>query len=98
MRRLRGGEYMEVMVDDIKNSLRIDVTDDDDMIQHYIDTAHDYVTNAVNPDSLDQLKQENRYWFAVSLLAQFQYQNRAETDMKDTPYQVRSLIQQLRGL
>ncbi|WP_143443124.1 head-tail connector protein, partial [Lactiplantibacillus plantarum] len=38
-----------------------------------------------------------QYDFAVSLLTQFWYQNRV-TDMTKTPYQVVSMIQQLRGL
>ena len=86
---------MAVTVDDLKNSLRIEITDDDRMLQTYIDTAEDYVTNAVNANvNLTQYKQ---FDFAVSLLAQFWYLNR-DTDMAKTPYQVVSMIEQLRGL
>lgn len=81
--------------DDIKTSLRIDVSDDDTMIQQYIDNAENYVQNAVNPSA--DLSTYPQYKFAVSLLTQFWYQNRA-TDMVKTPYQVVSMIQQLRGL
>ncbi|MDN7145341.1 head-tail connector protein [Liquorilactobacillus mali] len=81
---------------DIKASLRIEVSDDDDMIQQYIDSASNYIQTAVSATE-EQLEEYNQYWFAVSLLTQFWYQNRA-TDMKNTPYQVVSMIQQLRGL
>ena len=86
---------MAVTVDDLKNSLRIEITDDDNMIQTYIDTAKDYVQNAVNSNV--DLTQYKQFDFAVSLLAQFWYLNR-DTDMVKTPYQVVSMIEQLRGL
>ena len=86
---------MAVTVDDLKNSLRIEITDDDRMLQTYIDTAEDYVTNAVNSNV--DLTSYKQFDFAVSLLAQFWYLNR-DTDMTKTPYQVVSMIEQLRGL
>ena len=86
---------MAVTVDDLKNSLRIEITDDDKMLQTYIDTAKDYVTNAV--DKNVDFTGYNQFDFAVSLLAQFWYLNR-DVDMTKTPYQVVSMIEQLRGL
>ena len=86
---------MAVTVDDIKLSLRIDVTEDDKMIKNYLDAAEDYVQTAVSKS--EDLTMYKQYDFAVSLLAQFWYQNRI-TDMTKTPYQVVSMIQQLRGL
>ena len=87
----------EVSVDTIKDALRIDGNDDDELIQGYIDTAEEYVANAVI-DGLasETLISSSKYRLAVIILVQFWYSNRA-TDMKQTPYQVRSLIQQLRG-
>lgn len=87
----------EISIDTIKDALRIDGNDDDDLIQGYIDTAEEYVANAVidNPAS-EPLTSSRKYRLAVIILVQFWYSNRA-TDMKQTPYQVRSLIQQLRG-
>ncbi|WP_149315518.1 head-tail connector protein [Lentilactobacillus buchneri] len=89
---------MAVTVNDIKNSLRIDVTNDDDMIQTYINTAIDYVINAVDSSkrAIDFARYE-QFDFAVSLLTQFWYSNR-NIDMQNTPYQVVSMIQQLRGI
>ncbi len=87
---------MTITPADIKASLRIDVSDDDTMIQQYIDSAANYIQTAVSATE-EQLNDYNQYWFAVSLLTQFWYQNRA-IDMKNTPYQVVSMIQQLRGV
>lgn len=86
---------MAVTVDDIKLSLRIDVTEDDLMIKSYLDAAEDYVQMAVSKN--EDVSMYKQYDFAVSLLTQFWYQNRV-TDMTKTPYQVVSMIQQLRGL
>ncbi|AGO08627.1 head-tail connector protein [Lactiplantibacillus plantarum] len=86
---------MAVTVDDIKLSLRIDVTEDDPMIKSYLDAAEDYVQMAVSTN--EDVSMYKQYDFAVSLLTQFWYQNRV-TDMTKTPYQVVSMIQQLRGL
>lgn len=88
----------QITPQDIKNSLRIEVTDDDEMIQQYIATAENYVQNAVSSAiTIDDLYTHQQFKFAVSLLTQFWYQNR-DIDMQNTPYQVRSMIQQLRGI
>ena len=87
----------EVSVDTIKDALRIDGNDDDTLIQGYIDTGKEYVANAIiGGQPSDQLSKSRKYRLAVIILVQFWYSNRA-TDIKQTPYQVRSLIQQLRG-
>ena len=87
----------EVSVDTIKDALRIDGNDDDVLIQGYIGTAKEYVANAViDGPASEPLTSSFKYRLAVIILVQFWYSNRA-TDMKQTPYQVRSLIQQLRG-
>ena len=87
----------EISVDTIKDALRIDGNDDDTLIEGYIDTAKEYVANAViDGPASEHLTSSRKYRLAVIILVQFWYSNRA-TDMKQTPYQVRSLIQQLRG-
>lgn len=88
----------QITPQDIKKSLRIEVTDDDEMIQQYITTAENYVQNAISSVvNIDDLYAHQQFKFAVSLLTQFWYQNR-DIDMQNTPYQVRSMIQQLRGI
>lgn len=89
--------FLSVTVQDIERSLRIDLTDDGALIQTYIDTAVAYIQNAVDSThTVEQLETYPQFNFAVSLLVQFWYSNR-DTDMKETPYQVVSMIQQLRG-
>lgn len=88
---------MAVTADSIKQSLRIDLSDDDTIIQTYIDTAVAYIQNAVDStQTVGQLEAYPQFDFAVSLLVQFWYSNR-DTDMKETPYQVVSMLQQLRS-
>lgn len=87
----------EISVDTIKDALRIDGNEDDVLIQSYINTAKNYVASAiVDSQPNDELTKNTKYRLAVIILVQFWYSNRT-TDMKKTPYQVRSLIQQLRG-
>ena len=87
----------EISVDTIKDALRIDGNDDDTLIQGYIGTAKDYVSNSVvDGEPPKELTDNRKYHLAVIILVQFWYTNRT-IDMKQTPYQVRSLIQQLRG-
>ena len=79
----------EVSVDIIKDALRIDGNDDDTLIEGYIDTAKEYVANAViDGPASEPLTNNRKYRLAVIILVQFWYSNRA-TDMKQTPYQVR---------
>lgn len=87
-----------INLETIKNALRIDGTQDDALLQGYISAAKDYVANAItdSDEESEQLQSETKYKLAVILLVQFWYSNRT-TDMKRTPYQVLSLIQQLRG-
>lgn len=90
-------DQLTISVDAIKDALRIDGDQDNTLIQGYIDTAKEYVANAVlSGDDAGLLATDSKYKLAVLLLVQFWYSNRA-TDMKQTPYQVLSLIQQLRG-
>lgn len=85
---------MGVTVDDIKKALCIDINDDDEIIQSYIDNAIEYVKTAVSETA--DLTQFKQFDYAVTLLAQFWYLNR-DIDMKTQPYQVVSLIQQLKA-
>lgn len=87
-----------ITVGTIKDALRIDGDEDDTLIEGYINAAKDYVANAItnSDEETTQLQGETKYKLAVILLVQFWYSNRT-TDMKQTPYQVLSLIQQLRG-
>lgn len=82
-------------VDNFKQALVIDTDEDNKLIENYLMTAKDYINGAVG-DDVEGFQQDQRYKFAVQMLAQFWYQNRG-IDMQNTPYQVVSMIQQLRG-
>lgn len=94
----QNNDSITITVDAIKDALRIDGDEDDTLIEGYINAAKDYVANAItnSDEETTQLQGETKYKLAVILLVQFWYSNRT-TDMKQTPYQVLSLIQQLRG-
>lgn len=82
-------------IDNFKQALYLDGNDEDGLIKDYLSNAKQYVQNAVSVDA--DLTKYYQYDFAVQMLAQFWYQNRG-SDMQQTPYQVVSMIQQLRGL
>lgn len=84
-----------VTVEDLKNSLRIDNTEDDKLIQTFINSAEGYIKNAVGKQA-DGLESDDRYTVAVIFLAGMYYENRAETEVK-IPYQIRSIIGQLQA-
>ena len=82
----------------LKLSLRIEQDDtlDDGLLRDCLKSAKAYVQNAVD-EEVDLTKYQQYTW-ATMMLAQFYYNNRGSVDMKRTPYQVLSMIQQLRGL
>ena len=82
-------------VDNFKQALYLAGEEEDQLIKDYLKNAKAYVQNAVSPT--EDLTKYDQYTFAVQMLAQFWYQNRG-IDMTNTPYQVLSMIQQLRGL
>lgn len=87
-----------VTVEGVKNSLRIDHTMDDSMLEQMIATAESYIIHAVD----SQLKKEDyeayqQFDWAVSLLVQHWYVNRQISNAEHIPFIVTSLIQQLRG-
>lgn len=89
-----------ITVEAIKTSLRINLADDDAMIQRYINTAESYVANAVNGNiDMATYRADDRFNTAVALLTEFLYQSRGitGTEAQQPPYEVRSMINQMRG-
>lgn len=85
---------MSVSVDDVKQALCVEINDDDSIIQDYIMSAEAYIQDAVSPTA--DLSEYQQFDFAVAMLAQFWYLNR-DVAMQKQPYQVTSMIQQLRS-
>lgn len=87
-----------VTVESVKNSLRIDHSLDDEMLEQIIATAENYIICAVDSHlSEDDFKAYKQFDWAVSLLSQHWYINRQMSSVDAVPVTVLSLIQQLRG-
>lgn len=83
------------LLNELKNSLHIplNVSDDDQLLTHYIYSAKAYLNNACNAD----MSSDDRYKFIVIELATLYYQNRGVlTTVKDFPYSLRCVINQLK--
>ncbi|OTO45764.1 head-tail connector protein [Enterococcus faecium] len=88
-----------VQVSDLKTSMRIDHTMDDDFIQQLLDTATQYIISAIDSRAeTDVMATYEQFDLAVSLLTQHWYLNRQEASSERMPVTVQALIQQMRGL
>lgn len=90
-----------ITVQEMQNSLRLDGDIDADLIQRYINTAENYVKNAVDSTvDLSVYRTIDEFNSAVALLTEFYYQTRAEaTDTPSRrPYEVTAIIGQLKGM
>lgn len=81
-------------IENFKLAMRIDIDDDDEYISGLLLTAKQYIQSAVSENS--DLTDRQQFKFAVQVLAQFWYTKR-DIDLVTMPYQVISMIQQLRG-
>ena len=83
------------LLNELKNSLHIplNVSDDDQLLTDYINSAKAYLNNACNND----MSNDDRFKFIVVELATLYYQNRGVlTTVKDFPYSLRVLINQIK--
>ncbi|WP_063507782.1 head-tail connector protein [Lactobacillus acetotolerans] len=83
------------LLNELKNSLHIplDVTDDDQLLTDYLNSAKAYLNNACN----NYMSSDDRYKFIIVELATLYYQNRGVlTTVKDFPYSLRCVINQLK--
>ncbi|MCF1614126.1 head-tail connector protein [Tetragenococcus koreensis] len=87
-----------VEIDDVKNSLRVDHSLDDKLLEQLIATAESYVVHAVDSQlGKQEYEKYKQFDWAVSLLVQHWYINQQISDVEHIPFTVTSLIQQLRG-
>lgn len=85
-------------LDVLKNSLRIplDLKDDDTLLQSYIDGATEYLKSTLDEDDMTRLDSK-RAQVVINALAELMYQNRGDdTVVKDFPFALRALINQLK--
>lgn len=95
------GDQMAVTADLIRQSLNLESTEGDEWFALYIPAAQEFVKDAIDSSaSLDDLESYPQFDIATALLIEFQYMTRGDPKNSQTeiPYQVVSMIQQLRGL
>lgn len=83
------------LLNELKNSLHVpsNVSDDDQLLTDYLNSAKVYLSNACNND----MSSDDRFKFIVIELATLYYQNRGVlTSVKDFPYSLRCVINQLK--
>lgn len=88
-------------LDTLKNSLRIpsDLTDDDKLLQSYLDGATEYLRSTLDSDEDVEAKiNSKRAKVVINALAEIMYQSRGDnsTVQKDFPFTLRALINQLK--
>lgn len=92
---------MAVTADLIRQSLNLESTEGQSWFDLYIPAAQEFVKDAIDSSaSLDDLEIYPQFDIATALLIEFQYMTRGDPKNSQTeiPYQVVSMIQQLRGL
>lgn len=90
-----------ITVKEMQNSLRLDGDIDADLIQRYINTAENYVKNAVDSTvDLSVYRNIDEFNSAVALLTEFYYQTRGEATNSPSkrPFEVTAIIEQLKGM
>lgn len=81
------------LLNELKNSLHIPVSDDDQLLTDYLNSAKAYLNNACNND----MSSDDRFKFIIVELATLYYQNRGVlSSVKDFPYSLRCVINQLK--
>ena len=86
-----------VTVEKLKSYLRIDISDEDDLLENFLKTARAYLTGAVTNFEENYLASEefaSKADFLQMVLAAEYYQNRSNDD-HNLSYTIRSLITQL---
>ena len=88
----------KTQLDVLKNSLRVplDVTDDDTLLQSYLDSATEYLASTLDDENMTRLDSK-RAKVIINEIATLLYQNRGdETVVKDFPFSLRALLNQLK--
>lgn len=87
-------------LDTLKNSLRIpgDLTDDDKLLQSYLDSATEYLRSTIDSDEDVEVKlNSKRAQVVINALAELMYENRgSDKTTQGFPYTLQVLINQLR--
>jgi len=93
--RMAGTTTDTGLLNELKNSLHIplDVSDDDQLLTDYLNSAKAYLYNACN----NNMSSDDRFKYIIVELASLFYQNRGTAIVaKDFPYSLRCVINQLK--
>ena len=83
------------LLNELKNSLHIplNVSDDDQLLTDYLNSAKAYLYDACN----NNMSSDDRFKYIIVELATLYYQNRGVlSSVKDFPYSLRCVINQLK--
>lgn len=89
-----------VDLDKLKLSLRIDSTDDDQLLELLMAGASDYIKGSIGNKVQGFYDNNSRFDIAVILLTDHYYKTRSatdETELKKVPFGVETLILQMKG-
>lgn len=76
----------------------MDVTDDDALLQSYVDGATEYLSSTLDQENTGTRLDRKRAKVVINEIATLMYQNRGDADTmtKDFPFTLRALINQLK--
>lgn len=85
-----------VALDEIKNYLRVDYDDDDDMLNVFIEVATEMCLETVRCDDIFTFAQYPNSRIAIMYAVAFMYENREKTDYRQLMLSLRSLLSGIR--
>lgn len=85
-------------LENIKLALRLDHDYDNEILTVLIETAQEYIINAIDStDTQGTIQAYKQFDWAVSLLVQHWYEGRLDAPKEHIPTTVQALLQQMRG-
>lgn len=83
---------MLVTLDEIKNYLRVDFEEDDELLTHLIEISTALCMDVARISSLEQFSKETNSKIAVMYSTAYLYEHREEADHTDLTLTLRSLL------
>lgn len=84
--------YMAVSLDDMKNYLRVDYTDDDSLITYLIGSAEKICMDILRVDDVSVLESDENAKAAIMYTVAYLYEHREEADHHALMLTLRSLL------
>ena len=83
---------MIVTVEEMKNYLRVDHTDDDSLIEHMLESAQQMAMDVARTDSEEAFSETKNARIAVMYAAAYLYEHREEADHGELALTLRALL------